>query len=88
VLVGTHKCRCPVVRDRGGAHRTYLCLTCELEVHTPPLNEETCLLGQVRMMAPDHGLTAIEHTTRTGKPWWPGRPNTGQPGGSAPAETE
>jgi len=35
------------------------------------LNEETCLLGEVRMMAPDHCLTAIEHTERPGKPWWP-----------------
>jgi hypothetical protein len=70
VLVGSHKCHCPAVRERGGSvHRTHLCLVCQLEVCTPPLNEETCRLGEVRMMALDHGLTGIEYTRQTGKPW-------------------
>lgn len=80
VLVGSHKCRCPAVTGGvtgGGVHRTYQCLTCQLEVYDPPLNEETCVLGVVRMMAPDHGLTAIEHTQRSDKTWWPARPESG-----------
>lgn len=69
MLVGSRKCYCPAVRKRGGGvHRTHLCLVCQLEVDTPSLNEETCWLGEIRMMAPDHGLTGIKHTRRTGKP--------------------
>jgi ribosomal protein S27AE len=55
VLVGSHKCGCPAVRDGGGVHRTYLCLTCQLKVYVPPLDEEACVLGIVRMMAPTIG---------------------------------
>jgi hypothetical protein len=88
VLVGSRKCHCPAVRERGGSvHRTHPCLVCQLEVYTPPLNEETCRLGEIRMMAPDHGLTGIEHTRQTGKPWWPERPESGPAGRAGPVET-
>lgn len=81
--------RCPAVTGgatAGGVHRTYLCLTCQLEMYDPPLNEETCVVGVVRMMAPDHGLTPIEHTQLPDRPWWPELPNPEQPGSSPPTE--
>jgi hypothetical protein len=73
-------CRCPAVSGGvtgGGMHRTCLRPTCQLEVYVPPLDEETCVLGVVRMTAPDHGLAAIEHTQQSDKPWWPERPGSG-----------
>jgi len=57
VLVGIHKCGCSAARDHGGGHRTQLCTVCGHEEFTPPLNEQTCRYGPIRMMAPDGGLT-------------------------------
>jgi len=56
----SHKCYCPAVRERGGSvHRTHLCLVCQLEVYTPPLNEETCRLGEIESNFCSSEITAL-----------------------------